>query len=35
MKIVKTEGFGALQEVEEQIVTQEELDKVFDFRFVK
>lgn len=35
IKLVKAGEFETIQEVEEQIVTREELDKVFDFRFVK
>jgi len=35
IQIAKAGEFETLQEVEEQVVTQEELDKVFDFRFVK
>ena len=35
IKIIKAGEFKTLEEVEEQVVTQEELDKVFDFRFVK
>jgi len=35
IKIVKAGEFETTQEVEEQIVTPEDLQKVFDFRFVK
>lgn len=35
IKVVKAKDFETTQEVEEQIVTQEEFDKVFDFRFVR
>ena len=35
IKLIKAGEFETVQEVEEQVVTQEELDKVFDFRFVK
>lgn len=35
IQIVKAEEFETLQEVEEQIVTPQDLQKVFDFRFVK
>ena len=35
IKLAKAGEFETVQEVEEQVVTQEELDKVFDFRFVK
>ena len=35
IKLAKAGEFETLQEVEEQVVTQEELDKVFDFRFVR
>ena len=35
IKIIKAGEFETLQDVEEQVVTQEELDKVFDFRFVR
>jgi len=35
IQIVKAGEFETIQEVEEQIVTPEDLQKVFDFRFVK
>ena len=35
IQITKAEEFKTIQEVEKQVVTQEELDKVFDFRFVR
>lgn len=35
IQIVKAGEFETVKEVERQVVTQEELDKVFDFRFVK
>jgi len=35
IKIAKAGEFETVQEVEEQVVTPEELKKVFDFRFVK
>jgi len=34
-QIVKAGDFETVQEVEEQVVTPEELQKVFDLRFVK
>ena len=35
IQIAKAGEFETLEEVEKQVVTQEELDKVFDFRFVR